>query len=166
MNAFIRCARCIQWLARKCLSSPSACYYDDFVVASTPALANNSERSMSWLLDLLGWKFDKEGPKADSFSNCVITLGVVIDLGKTCNGELSVSNTEKRSTDSIDMIDKVIAEKYLDKKSAQVLRGKLAFAYAQVFGMSGKLAFSWHAFRVPFTTVISDQNQLMDALLF
>ncbi len=91
-------------------------------------------------------------------------------MGKTCNGELSVSNTEKRSTDSIDMIDKVVAEKYLDKKSAQVLRGKLGFAYAQIFGMSGKLALqytSWHALRVPFTTVMSDQNQLMmDALLF
>ncbi len=135
-------------------------------MASTPALANNSERSMSLLLDLLGWKFDKEGPKADSFSNCVTTLGVVIDLEKTCKGELSLSNTEKRRADSIEMIEKVPADKHLDKKSAQVLRGKLAFAYAQIFGMSGKLALqytSWHAFRVPFTTIISDQ--LSDALI-
>ena len=125
VNAFIRCARCIQWLACKCLALPTTCYYDDFVVASTPDLANNSERSMSLLLDLLGWKFDKEGPKADSFSNCVTTLGVVIDLANTCRGELRVSNTDKRRTVSIDMIEKVITDKHLDGRSAQVLRGKV-----------------------------------------
>ena len=65
------------------------------------------------------------------------------------------------------MIDNVVSERYLYKKSAQILRGKLAFAYAQIFGMSGKPALqytSWHAFRVPFTTLVSDQ--LLDALLF
>ena len=167
VNAFIRCARCIQWLACKGLYLPTTCYYDDFVVASIPVLANNSECSMSLLLDILGWKFDREGPKADSFSNCVTTLGVVIDLGSTAKGELYISNTEKRRNDSIELIEKVLTEKHLDKKSAQVLRGKLAFAYAQIFGMSGKLALqhtSWHAFRVPFTTEIS--GQLYNALVF
>ncbi len=66
VNAFIRCARCIQWIAARCLSLPTTCYYDDFVVISAPELSQSSEACMSLLLDLLGWRFDREGPKADT----------------------------------------------------------------------------------------------------
>ena len=48
----------------------------------------------------------------------------------------------------------------LDKHSAQVLRGRIAFSYAQVFGMSGKAALqevSSHAFRSPFVKTLSDR---------
>ena len=69
VNAFIRCAKCTQWLAAKCLLLPTTCYYDDFVVASTPQLAANSESSFALLLDLLGWKYDKRAPKPMPFRN-------------------------------------------------------------------------------------------------
>ena len=85
VNAFIRCARCVQWIAAQCLHLPTTCYYDDFVVACTPQLAVNSEATMSLLLDLLGWRYDREGPKADAFSSMVVTLGVQFDLSGTPN---------------------------------------------------------------------------------
>ena len=72
VNAVIRCAKCIQWLAAKCLFLLTNCYYDVFVVASTPELATNSESCFALLLDLLGWKYDK-----------VVTLGVQFDLQQT-----------------------------------------------------------------------------------
>lgn len=75
VNAFIRCARCIQWIANKCLLLPTTCYYDDFVVASVHELRSSSDNTMSLLLDLLGWAYDREGPKADSFSERVASLG-------------------------------------------------------------------------------------------
>ena len=55
----------------------------------------------------------------------------------------------------------------MDKKAAQSLRGRLAFAYSQIFGLSGKLALqkiSEHAFQQPFNTSIS--KELSDALRF
>lgn len=96
VNAFIRCSRCIQWIAANCLLLPLTCYYDDFVLPSTPDLAANSESCMSMLFDLLRWAFDKTGPKADTFSQEVKTLGVCIDLRNSAQGYVEASNTAKR----------------------------------------------------------------------
>ena len=167
VNAFIRCARCIQWIAAKCLHLPTTCYYDDFVVASTPELSANSEASMALLLDLLGWNYDREGPKADTFSSQVLTLGVQFDLSGTANGFFEVCNTSKRKEDVLNLIDAVLDAGTMDKKAAQSLRGRLAFAYSQIFGLSGKLALqkiSEHAFQRPFNANIS--KELSDALRF
>ena len=167
VNAFIRCARCIQWIAARCLYLPTTCYYDDFVVASTPQLSANSESSMSLLLDLLGWRFDKEGPKADTFSSMVTTLGVQFNLADTPKGWFEICNTQKRKEDVLQLIDSTVSSGVLDKKSAQSLRGRLAFAYAQIFGLSGKVALqqiSEHAFKLPFCRNIP--QQLVDALVF
>ena len=160
VNAFIRCARCIQWIAAKCLSLPTTCYYDDFVVVSTPELVKSSEPCMSLLLDLLGLHYDKEGPKADTFSSMLTTLGVVFDLNRSGDQSIVIKNTEKRRLESLQLIDSTLSAGVLDKHSAQVLRGRLAFSYAQVFGMSGKAALqevSSHAFRSPFVKALSDR---------
>ena len=167
VNAFIRCARCIRWIAANCLYLPTTCYYDDFVVACTPQLAANSESSMSLLLDLLGWRFDREGPKADTFSSMVTTLGVQFNLNDTPKGWFEICNTPKRTEDVLQLIDSTVSSGVLDKKNAQSLRGRLAFAYAQVFGLSGKVALqriSEHAFKQPFCQNV--QQQLVNALLF
>ena len=163
VNAFIRCARCIQWIAAKCLCLPTTCYYDDFVVVSTPELSKNSEACMTLLLDLLGWQFDKEGPKADSFSSSLTTLGVVFDMSTSINQTIVVKNTEKRRLESVELIDSTLAAGSLDKHSAQILRGRIAFSYAQVFGLSGKAALqelSIHAFRSPFVKKLDDKLQV------
>ena len=147
-------------IAAKCLRLPTTCYYDDFVVISVPELSNSSEACMSLLLDLLGWRFDKEGPKADIFSSSLTTLGVVFDLDATLDEAIVVRNTEKRRSESLQLIDSTLAMAMgsLDKHAAQVLRGRLAFSYAQIFGVSGKSALqevSAHAFRVPFVKKVS-----------
>lgn len=167
VNAFIRCSRCIQWIACRCLLLPVTCYYDDFVLASRPQLANNSEACMSMLFDLLGWAYDKQGPKADTFSAEVATLGVLIDLKNSSQGYIEVSNTAKRKTDAIAMIDNVCNDETLKHKDAQVLRGRLAFAHAQLFGLSGKYVLqgiSEHAYRLPFRPKMD--QKLMLALGF
>ena len=38
VNAFIRCARFLQWIAARAFVLPLSCYFDDFVSFSTPAL--------------------------------------------------------------------------------------------------------------------------------
>ena len=160
VNAFIRCARCIQWIAAKCLNLPTTCYYDDFVVISAPELSRNSEACMTLLLDLLGWQFDKVGPKADTFSSSLTTLGVVFDMHTSADQMIVVKNTEKRRLESVQLIDSTLALGSLDKHSSQVLRGRIAFSYAQVFGLSGKAALqelSVHAFRSPFIKKLDDK---------
>ena len=55
VNAFIRCARCLQWLAAKCLAIPLSCYFNVFVLASPPSLCDNAVGAMRLMLSLLGW---------------------------------------------------------------------------------------------------------------
>ena len=138
VNAFIRCSRCIQWLACKCLLLPTTCYYDDFVVIATPQLQSSSESAMSLLFEMLGWAYDKEGPKADTFSEVVASLGVSISLVETIAGEIKVMNTEKRKKDLVELITSVVNLGTLQYKEGQVLNGKLTFAHGQIFGLAGK----------------------------
>ena len=167
VNAFIRCSRCIQWLACKCLYLPTTCYYDDFVVASPPQLQQSSESSMCLLFELLGWAYDKEGPKADTFSELVSSLGVVIDLSKSVSGQVEVMNTEKRKKDLMDIISTVLKDGVLQYKDGQILNGKLAFAHGQIFGLSAKYVLQSvydHIYAKPFRAKISDE--LTNALQF
>ena len=160
VNAFIRCSRCIQWIAAKALLLPTTCYYDDFVVVTTPELRQNSEQSMSLLFDLLGWAFDREGPKADSFSSEVASLGVHISLQSSFSGTIYVRNTDKRKAEVRDLLDELLEWKTLEYKAGQVLRGKMAFAQTQIAGLCAKYVLqmiSQHVHCRPFKAAISDE---------
>ena len=165
MNAFIRCARFIQWVAAKCLRLPLSCYFDDFVAFTMPSLASNSQAALCLMLDLLGWGFDREGPKSDDFSALVGALGVQFDLGSCKDGLLRVRNTEKRVQETVCLLDNVLASGSLQKRDALVLRGRLAFCDAFVFGRLGKVALqeiTKHAYASPFRDQL--QPTLISAL--
>ena len=153
VNAFIRCARFLQWVAARCFKLPLSCYFDDFVSFSYPALAKNTQSTLCLMLYILGWGFDREGPKSDDFSAMVSALGVQFDLGETCKGVLKVCNTEKRIRETLGLLDDVMAKGTLQKREALVLRGRLAFCDAFIFGRLGKIALqdiTKHAYANPF----------------
>ena len=122
VNAFIRCSRFLQWAASHCLS-----YFDDFVIFSPPELSNNSQSTLSLMLDILGWAFDKEGPKSDNFSARVSALGVVFNLDPTRDCRLEVHNTDKRLSEAVAALDVILQSGKLSKKDALSLRGSPGF---------------------------------------
>ena len=165
VNAFIRCARFIQWVAAKCLRLPLSCYFDDFVAFTMPSLANNSQAALTLMLDLLGWDFDRTGPKSDDFSALVGALGVQFDLSGCKDGLLRVRNTEKRVHETVCLLDNFLASGLMHKRDALVLRGRLAFCDAFVFGRLGKVALqeiTKHAYASPFREQL--QPTLISAL--
>ena len=165
VNAFIRCARFLQWTAAKCLKLPLSCYFDDFVSFSPPTLAGNSQAALCLMLDVLGWGFDKEGPKSDDFSLLVCALGVQFDLSGCKDGLLRVCNTEKRVKETITLLDEILTRGDLKKRDALVLRGRLAICDAFIFGRLGKVALqeiTRHAYASPFQECLS--NSLKEAL--
>ena len=165
VHAFIRCARFLQWVAARCLTLPMSCYFADFVSFATPALAKNTQASLCLMLDIFGWAFDKMGPKSDDFSSSVAALGVIFDLSHTSVGRLLVGNTEKRLHESIDFVRKVAMAGTLSKKDSLVLRGRLGYCDAFIFGRIGKVALqniTRHAYTKPFSPVAD--KQLLDSL--
>ena len=159
VNAFIRCARCIQWLAVHCLFIPVTCYFDDFILACQPELANNTEAAFTILLDMLGWVFDRSGTKADAFSTTIAALGVIFDLAGTPSGSFKVCNTEKKLAEVLSMLAEISRKGSLTRKEAEVARGRLAFCDAYIFGRSGKSALqeiTKHAYERPFKESFGD----------
>ena len=159
VNGFIRCSRCIQWLATKCLLVPTTSYYDDFIVASPDGLADNTGTTMELLFQLLGWVFDTEGPKADVFSRQVSALGLHFDLSASDKGVVVVDNTNKRKQDVASLVSGVLETKVLPYKQGLELRGKLAFANSQIMGKAGQFALkhlSAHIHAWPFVAKLSD----------
>ena len=63
------------------------------------SIAPNTEKAFEFLLDLLGWDFDRSGDKADQMTEEVAALGVVFDLSSTKAGAITVANSEKRKFD-------------------------------------------------------------------
>ena len=167
VNGFIRCSRCIQWIANHCLLIPTTSYYDDFIVASPHALAANTETCMGMLFDLLGWQYDVSGPKADTFAQRVLALGVSFDLSASPRSVILVDNTEKRKGDLDALVSGALKEGTLQHKEALALKGKLAFAEAQVLGKAGQYALkalSNHIFHRPFCAAL--QPELVSCLKF
>eukprot|EP00438_Fugacium_kawagutii_P013097 Skav213398 [mRNA] locus=scaffold797:560569:568950:- [translate_table: standard] len=148
---FLRCARLLQWLAHK-LDLMTTCYFDDFVCVSGPALANNTEVTFCTLLDLLGWRYDKEGDKADQMSQEVSALGVVFKLDDSGNGKVSVENTKKRKEDLISQIEAALTKGHLSSSEASSLKGRLGFAEGQLFGRATRRLINelgMHALKPP-----------------
>jgi len=167
VNGFIRCSRCIQWLATRCLLVPTTSYDDDFIVASPDCLSENTGATMELLFRLLGWLFDTTGPKADVFSHSVMALGLHLDLSESCNGIITVDNTAKRKCDIQAMVKQVLEERCLSYKGGMELRGKLSFANSQVMGKAGQYALkhvSAHVHAYPFVPKLS--SAVADALNF
>ncbi|CAE7217665.1 ubiad1 [Symbiodinium sp. CCMP2592] len=132
VNGFIRCSRCIQWLANRCLLVPTTSYYDDFIVASPDCLADNTGKCLRWD------RFDLENT-----GDCVVT----------------VDNTEKRKGDIRALVTRILDEGVLPYKEGLELRGKLSFANSQVMGKAGHYALkhiSSHVHAWPFVPKLSD----------
>ena len=114
MNGFIRCGRCIQWLANKCLWIAVSSYYDDYIAVCDEALESNTGDAMHLLFTLLGWDYDQEGSKADRFSSSVAALGVVLRLERSGEGTILIDNTHKRKSDLDGLVSDVISNGTLD----------------------------------------------------
>ena len=97
--------------------------------------------------------------KSDDYSQLVCALGVKFDLGSCKDGLLNVCNTETRVKETTTLLDEILALGALKKRDALVVRGRLAFCDAFVFGRLGKVALqelTRHAYASPFSEKISD----------
>jgi ribonuclease HI len=107
-------------------------------VLSVPELSESTEKAFAALLDLVGFQYDREGPKADAMSGEITALGVVFDLSDSSLGLVRVRNTEKRVEEITAKISETIASTTLTAGAAATLKGRLGFAEGQLFGRTAR----------------------------
>eukprot|EP00435_Cladocopium_sp_Y103_P052298 s2664_g16.t1 len=159
--AFLRCARMIQWLAHE-LDLVVSCYFDDYVCLAPSILAPSSEKAFATLLDLLGWKYDDSGDKADAMSSEVSALGVLFNLEPSGEARLEVANTQKRKEEVSQAILSTLDRGTLSQHAAAALKGRLGFAEGQLLGrVTRKLIneLGAHALKPPRDNVLGDSTR-------
>ncbi|CAE7461746.1 unnamed protein product [Symbiodinium sp. CCMP2592] len=95
VHAFIRVSLALCYLGQTFGLLPWSAFYDDFTLLSTQDLASSSEKSANFLLDLLGFDFDKDGDKAQPFRSVFRALGVEFNLQDEEGKSFQVASTKE-----------------------------------------------------------------------
>eukprot|EP00435_Cladocopium_sp_Y103_P059148 s1782_g21.t1 len=77
--SFNRISRSLWFLLNRMLVIPCGVFYDDYPLFSPAEVANNADESASELLDLLGWRHARTGPKGKPFEEKFQVLGCGVD---------------------------------------------------------------------------------------
>ena len=126
--SFNRVSRSIWWLLNKMLLIPCGVFYDDYPLFSPAELASDADASASALLDILGWKHARTGPKGLPFAPRFQVLGRALDLSQVPQGVVVTENKPGR----LDRIRQNLAEikqsGRITLHEAQVLHGLLRYS--------------------------------------
>ena len=113
---------------------PWSAFYDDFTLLSTKALSSSSEKSAAFLLDLLGFDFDRDGDKAQPFSSIFRALGVEFNLQDKEGRSFEVANTKERTEELARDLGELASKERICPKAWNKIRGRLHFVAGQLAG--------------------------------
>eukprot|EP00435_Cladocopium_sp_Y103_P067991 s171_g30.t2 len=126
--SFNRVSRSLWYLFNKMLLIPCGVFYDDFPLFSTEELAADADDSASMLLDILGWRHARTGPKGQPFATSFQVLVCLLDLSGIPRGELVTENKPGRLDRLQEQLAKIRLAGKLNLHEAQVLHGLLRYA--------------------------------------
>ncbi len=92
------------------------------------------------LLDLLGWKYAKEGSKALAFQSNFNLLGAQLDLEQLHNGRITVGNKPGRISKLKELLLGMKSRRKITRPEAQSMHGLLNYASGFFLGSSLKTA--------------------------
>ena len=113
---------------------PWSAFYDDFTLLSTKALSSSSEKSAAFLLDLLGFDFDRDGDKAQPFGSIFRALGVEFNLQDKEGRSFEVANTKERTEELARDLGELASKERICPKAWNKIRGRLHFVAGQLAG--------------------------------
>ena len=138
VHSFLRLARAIWYIGVVGCKLAWSSFFDDFLVASRPSLARNTELTVVSLFKLIGWDFAESGKKCVPFDVTTEVLGVRIDASKSAEGTIQVANTTSRVDELVAELEDITQSHHVSRISAQKIRGRMQFADSQLFGRCGK----------------------------
>ena len=139
--SFLRVAHSLWWLGCKALRLIWSNFFDDFITLARSQEAELVEITAQQFFKLLGWAVSS-GEKDQPFHQTFKALGVEIDCTKWTSGIVSFANTSKRVEELVATIDKILASGIMSSQEALVLRGRMQFAKAQIWGRASKLCLN------------------------
>ncbi|CAE7351602.1 NaCP60E, partial [Symbiodinium sp. CCMP2592] len=109
-------------------------FFDDCSIVSAKSLESNAQWTVETLFDLLGFRFAKDGSKAEPFGVTFNMLGLSVDLSCVKQRILRVGHTQKRKEELTEYIQTILQEGKIDSKAAERLRGRMVFFEGFTFG--------------------------------
>ena len=113
--SFNRVSKSLHHIICKLLFSLSTCFYDDFPTVSPKASSSILTKSLSAILNLLGWDHAQIGVKAIDFASDFAALGVSVSLKQLHKGSFVLANKPGR-------IDRICNMLRASWKKASLLR--------------------------------------------
>ena len=126
--SFNRVSRSLCFLFNRMLKIPSGVFYDDFPLFSPSELAENADSSASELLDLLGWRHARTGPKGLPFESHFQVLGCSLDLSRVPQGLVTAENKPGRIDRLLENLSRIKTAGRMSLHEAQILHGLLRYA--------------------------------------
>ena len=126
--SFNRVSRSLWFLFNRMLKIPSGVFYDDFPLFSPSELAENADSSASELLDLLGWRHARTGPKGLPFESQFQVLGCSLDFSRVPQGLVTAENKPGRIDRLLENLDRIKTAGRMSLHEAQILHGLLRYA--------------------------------------
>ena len=107
---------------------PCGVFYDDYPLFSPAELAEDSDASASTLLDILGWKHARTGPKGLPFSQRFQVLGCTLDLSHVPQGDVVTENKPGRLDRIREQLTRIKQAGKISLHEAQILHGLLRYS--------------------------------------
>ena len=96
------------------------------------SLLKHADMAQQLFFKLVGWEVSAE--KEANFDAIARILGVQINLNESMMGIFTICNVETRIKDLVNSINLILEKKTLSAAEMRVLRGRLNFAEAQIYG--------------------------------
>ena len=126
--SFNRVSKSLHHILCKLLFALSTCFYDDFPTISPKASASILTKSLSAVLNILGWDHAQVGVKAVDFASDFNALGISVCLKQLHRGSFVMANKAGRIERICSMLRKVEPEGFISKNMAAEIQGHLNFA--------------------------------------
>ena len=111
-------------------------FYDDFTVLEREGLIDATDQVILDVFALLGWEL-KPLPE---FSQVPEPLGAILDLREAKAGTIVISNQAKRIKELVTAIEDIRAQKVVDGKLLEKIRGRILFCRSLCFGRFAAMA--------------------------
>ena len=125
---FNRFARCLARIGTRLFNLIWTNFYDDFPQLDLACMQEESKVTAEQLMLLLGWRVSLTFEKRKDFAPIFVALGVQLDLSKSKEGEVIVSNKVSRIAAIKELVDEVVEKGILPQPLAAMFRGKIQHA--------------------------------------